>query len=100
MEQCTIRGVGEIAVEHPEDIRDDAEWGRHGNKKFHDRPFDTIIGMIEYKAEEHGISVERVDESGLRTSKTCCACGMEASANRVERRLYVCDECGLVANGI
>lgn len=98
VEQCADRGVGEIAVGHPKDIRDDAEWGRHGNKKIHDWPFDTILNMIEYKAEERGINVERVDEAGLRTSKTCCACGVEASANRVERGLYVCDECGLVAN--
>jgi putative transposase len=98
VDQCADRGVGEIAVGHPKTIRDDAEWGRHGNKKIHDWPFDTIISMIEYKAEERGISVHRVDEAGLRTSKTCCTCGMEVSANRVERGLYVCDDCGLVAN--
>jgi putative transposase len=98
VEQCVDLGVGEIAVGHPKDIRDDAEWGRHGNKKIHDWPFDTIIDMIEYKAGERGINVQRVDEAGLRSSKTCCACGMEASGNRVERGLYVCDECGLVAN--
>ena len=96
--QCADRGVGEIAVGHPKNIRDDAEWGRPGNKKLHDWPFDTIIDLIEYKAEERRVSVKRVDEVGLRTSKTCCACGREASANRVERGSYVCDDCGLVAN--
>lgn len=72
VDQCAERGVGEIAVGHPKDIRDDAAWGRHGNKKTHDWPFDTIIDMIEYKAEERGISVERVNEAELRPSKTCC----------------------------
>jgi transposase len=57
-----------------------------------------LLSQIEYKAEERGISVERVDEARLKTSKTCCACGAEAGSNRIERGLYVCENCGLVAN--
>ncbi|MFT4885177.1 MAG: putative transposase, partial [Natronomonas sp.] len=98
VERCADRDVGVIAVGHPEKIRDDQEWGRHGNKRLHDWPFDRLIALIEYKAEEHGIEVERVDEYELRTSRTCCSCRTEASSNRVERGLYVCDDCGLVAN--
>jgi len=51
--------------------------------------------MLEYKAEERGIDVERVDERG--TSKTCSVCGTEDKTQRVTRGLYDC-ECGLVAN--
>ena len=90
--------VGEVAVGHPTYIRDDAEWGRHGNKRLHDWPFDRLLQFLEYKAEERGIELERVDEAGLKTSKTCCACGCKSSSHRVERGLYVCDNCGLVAN--
>lgn len=90
--------VGEVAVGHPKHIRDDVEWGRHGNKRLHEWPFDQLLQMIEYKAEERGIVVERVDEAGLKTSKTCCCCGVEGDGNRVERGLYVCSGCGLTAN--
>ncbi len=98
VEQCAARDVGTIAVGHPKNIRDDQDWGRHGNKRLHDWAFETLLSHIEYKAEERGIDVERVDEADLKTSKTCCECGIEADSNRVERGLYVCDSCGLVAN--
>jgi len=32
------------------------------------------------------------------TSKSCSWCGRKRDANCVERGLYVCDECGTVAN--
>jgi len=98
VDQCADRGVETIAVGHPKDIRADEDWGRHGNKRLHDWAFDTLIQHIEYKAEERGIEVERVDEYELATSITCCACGTKADSNRVERGLYVCENCGLVAN--
>jgi putative transposase len=98
VEQCAARDVGTIAVGHPKHIREDEDWGRHGNKRLHDWAFETLLSHIEYKAEDRGIDVKRVDEASLKTSKTCCACGMEADSNRVERGLYVCDNCELVAN--
>ncbi len=98
VEQCAERSVVTIAVGHPKDIREDEDWGRHGNKRLHDWAFETLLSHIEYKAEQHGIDVERVDEAGLKTSKTCCVCGMKADSNRVERGLYVCENCDLVAN--
>ena len=98
VEQCTDRNVGTIAVGHPKNIREDEDWGRHGNKRLHDWAFETLLSHIEYKAEERGITVERVDEAELKTSKTCCECGTEADSNRVERGLYVCENCELVAN--
>ncbi len=72
VEQCADRGVETIAVGHPEDIRADEDWGRHGNKRLHDWAFDTVLSHIEYKAEERGIEVERVDEYELATSITWC----------------------------
>jgi putative transposase len=98
VEQCAVRNVGTIAVGHPENIRKDSEWGRHGNKRLHDWAFNTLLDQIEYKAAERGIEIERVDEARLKTSKTCCACGTAADSHRVERGLYVCESCELVAN--
>ena len=98
VQQCVERDVGTIGIGHPKHIREDEDWGRHGNKRLHDWAFETLLSHIEYKAEDRGIDVEHVDEARLKTSKTCCECGTEADSNRVERGLYVCDTCGLVAN--
>jgi transposase, IS605 OrfB family, central region len=98
VEQCAKRDVGTIAVGHPKKIREDEDWGRHGNKRLHNWAFEKLLSHIEYKAEERGIEVERTPEGKLKTSKTCCNCGTKADSNRVERGLYVCENCGLVAN--
>jgi putative transposase len=94
--ECAARNVGTIAVGDLSGIREDADWGDHGNLDLHGWAFDRFTEMLEYKADEHGIAVERVDERD--TSKSCAACGMTDGSQRVERGLYVCDECGLVAN--
>jgi putative transposase len=54
--------VGTIAVSHPKHIREDADWGRHDNKRLHDWAFETLLSHIEYKPKDRGIDVERVDE--------------------------------------
>jgi putative transposase len=41
--------------------------GRHNNQKFVQIPFNTLISMIRYKAEEAGIDTIKSDES--HTSK-------------------------------
>ncbi|MFB6163165.1 MAG: zinc ribbon domain-containing protein, partial [Halococcoides sp.] len=55
-----------------------------------------LTSMLTYKAEQRGIEVDLVSERD--TSKSCSACGRTADSQRVERGLYVCEECGLVAN--
>ncbi|SEJ16695.1 putative transposase [Halohasta litchfieldiae] len=42
------------------------------------------------------ITVKQVSERD--TSKSCSCCGRTRDANRVERGLYVCNECDTVAN--
>jgi len=37
-------------------------------------------------------------ENEWDTSKTCSACGDDTKSNRIERGLYVCSSCKLVAN--
>jgi putative transposase len=82
-------------------IRDDEngdsiDWGDHGNLDLHGWAFDRFTSGLEYKAEAEGIDVQLVSERD--TSKCCSTCGRKHRSNRVERGLYVCDECGLVAN--
>jgi len=42
--------------------------------------------------------VEVLKENEWNTSKTCSRCGDDTKSNRVERGLYVCSSCELVAN--
>ena len=98
---CKERGVGTIVVGDLGGIRseengDARDWGDHGNMDLHRWAFDRFTTMLTYKAEAEGIDVESVSERG--TSRTCSACGTEDDSQRVHRGLYVCDDCGLVAN--
>ena len=95
IEECVDRGVGTLVVGWPEDIRSD-DLGKTANKWLHTWAFDRLYQYLNYKGEEHGIEV--LKENEWNTSKTCCECGDTADSNRVERGLYVCDSCGLVAN--
>ena len=55
------------------------------------------MNLIDYKARERGIEVEMPDERG--TSSQCSVCGHEDKDSRVERGLWKCDRCGIVAHG-
>ena len=98
--KCAERGVGTVFVGDLGGIRDGDDgpknWGRHGNLDLHGWAFDRFTKMLTYKAEMQGIAVETVSERN--TSKTCSVCGTKADSQRVERGLYVCEECGTVAN--
>ena len=88
-----------IAIGDLNDIREDSDsrnWGAAGNKKLHRWAFDRFSRLIEYKAEEHGILVNRVDEEN--TSKTCSCCGQIRDSNCVERGLGVCLSCKTAVN--
>ena len=95
IEECVDRSVGTLVVGWPEDIRSD-DLGKTANKWLHTWAFDRLYQYLNYKGEAHGIEV--LKENEWNTSKTCCECGNTADSNRVERGLYVCDSCGLVAN--
>jgi len=94
--ECAARNIGTIAIGDLSGIREGTDWGDHGNLNLHGWAFDRFVTMVAYKAAERGISVERVDERD--TSKSCASCGSTDDSQRVERGLYVCAECGLVAN--
>jgi len=94
--------VGTIVIGDLSGIREDDEngeaknWGSHANLDLHSWAFDRFTELLTYKAEMRGITVEEVPERD--TSKSCSCCGRKREANRVERGLYVCDECGTTAN--
>lgn len=101
IEECARRDVGTIAVGDLSGIREREngearDWGSKGNHSLHRWAFDRFITMLEYKGNERGITVETVNERN--TSKTCSCCGLKDASQRVERGLYVCEECGTVAN--
>ena len=95
IEECVERDVSTLVVGWPEDVRSD-DLGKTANKWLHTWAFDRVYQYLNYKGAEHGVEV--LKENEWNTSKTCCACGDTADSNRVERGLYVCDSCGLVAN--
>ncbi|MFD1571550.1 RNA-guided endonuclease InsQ/TnpB family protein [Halorubrum laminariae] len=102
VQRCVEESVGTIVIGDLSGIREDDEtdesknWGKHGNLDLHSWAFDRFTELLTYKAEMEGISVEEVSERD--TSKSCSCCDRKQKANRVERGLYVCDECETVAN--
>ena len=101
VDQCVEEEVGTIVVGDLSGIREDEsdevkDWGPHGNLDLHSWAFDRFTDLLTYKAEMEGITVEQVSERD--TSKSCSCCGRKRDANRIERGLYVCDECNMVAN--
>ncbi|ELZ39220.1 transposase [Halorubrum californiense DSM 19288] len=102
VEECIERGVGTLVVGDLGGIREDDKngeprnWGDHGNLDLHGWAFDRFTTLLDYKAEAEGIDMELVSERA--TSKSCSACGHTDDNQRVERGLYVCEECETVAN--
>jgi len=101
VENCVERGVGRLNVGDLESVREDEDgqaknWGRHGNLDLHGWAFDRFRSILTYKAKVEGIEVVEVSERD--TSKTCCSCGREDESQRVERGLYVCEECDAAFN--
>jgi putative transposase len=101
VERCVEEGVEKMAVGDLSDIREDESgesrnWSASGNKKLHGWEFDRFTDLLEYKAEERGILIDRVNEEN--TSKTCSCCGQIRDSNRVERGLYVCESCETTMN--
>jgi putative transposase len=96
VERCVDHNVGTLVVGDPSGVDDD-NWGRHGNKRLDNWAYKRVMNLLDYKARERGIEVEMPDERG--TSSSCSVCGHEDGDSRVERGLWKCDRCGVVAHG-
>jgi IS605 OrfB family transposase len=96
IEVCAALGVGRLAVGDLTGIRQDKDFGKAMNQKLHQWPFARITEQLKWKGEEHGVEIVQVSER--YTSQTCSGCGQRRKSNRVQRGLYVCDNCGLTIN--
>ena len=101
VERCVEKGVGRITVGELAGVREDENgesknWGKHGNLDLHGWAFNRFSKILEYKAKVEGIEVVAVSERN--TSKMCCVCGREDDSQRIERGLYVCEECDAAFN--
>lgn len=94
--ECQARGIAILAVGKLTGIRENKDFGKAGNQKFHRWPHLKIRDQLRYKGEEVGIKVIEISEA--YTSQTCSRCGTIRKANRVERGLYACSDCGMVIN--
>ncbi len=66
--------------------------GGRMNRIANSMPYWKLTRMIEYKAEEKGLRVVKVNESD--TSKTCHKCGSE-NTTRPTQGKFTCNTCGL-----
>jgi putative transposase len=101
VQRCVEKGVGRINVGDLEGVREDEageskNWGKRGNLDLHGWAFDRFTSILTYKAKVEGVEVVEVSERD--TSKTCCVCDREDDSQRVERGLYVCEECDAAFN--
>ena len=65
---CLLKDIGTIVIGHNKGWKQECNMGKRNNQNFVQIPFNTLISMIKYKAEEVGIKVIVVEES--YTSKT------------------------------
>ncbi len=96
VERCVSHDVGTLVIGDPSGV-DESDWGRHGNKRLDNWASKRTMNLLDYKARERGIEVEQRDERG--TSSACSVCGFEDGDSRVERGLWKCGRCGVVAHG-
>lgn len=61
------------------------------NKEYQQWAFNQFTAFAEYKAEEHGVSVESVNPE--YTSQTCSRCGHTNRSNRRTKHDFQCREC-------
>lgn len=62
-EQLVSAGVGTVLVGWNDGFKSNINIGRVNNQNFTALPLAKFISMLEYKCAEHGIAVERVEES-------------------------------------
>lgn len=83
-----------IALEDLKGIRKSAGTGKRSkdfNSRLHRWSFYQLAQFVEYKAENAGLQVIKVDPK--YTSQGCCKCGYTEKANR-SGHAFVCKACG------
>lgn len=60
---CLRNHIANIVIGNNKDWKQECNMGKRNNQNFVSIPFDKIISMIQYKAEEYGINVIITEES-------------------------------------
>jgi IS605 OrfB family transposase len=83
-----------IVFENLVNIRSRAKMKKHTEtqRRLHSWSFAQLHAFTVYKAQEHGIRVEKIDPR--HTSQTCSRCGHQARNNRRSQSLFLCRHCG------
>lgn len=66
------------------------------SRRLHGWSFAQLFSFVEYKAQERGIRVKRIDPR--HTSQTCSMCGYQARNNRRSQSVFHCRSCGYQLN--
>ncbi len=96
IQHCLKNKISTVVVGRNKNWKQNIRMGRKTNQKFTNIPFNKLIKMLQYKAEERGIDVILISEE--YTSQTCSCCGYCSRSNRKYRGLFVCKKCKLVIN--
>ena len=84
--------ISHLAIGDITSIRDDADWGKLGNKRLHNYwAFDKLLKKIQNKAEEHGIAIDMPTEE--YSSRECPMCFDNSKSNKKDR-IFLCSFCG------
>ena len=57
------RNIGTLVINHNDNWKQESNLGKRNNQNFVTIPFSTLIHMLQYKAEEHGINAIVREES-------------------------------------
>lgn len=88
---CVEHGIKKVFLGNPDGVQKNTRNKRSHkvNQKVSNWPFGELRRMLEYKANRHGITIERMNEA--YTSGTCPVCG---TFTKQHSRNYVCAACG------
>lgn len=87
-----------IVLENLKHIRDTSKITKktETKRRLHSWSFAQLFGFIEYKGQEYGMAVVKVDPR--HTSQRCSRCGHTARNNRRSQSLFLCRACGYCLN--
>lgn len=86
-----------IVLENLTNIRDTSKIEeKHIKRRLHSWSFAQLFGFIEYKGQERGMQVVKIDPR--HTSQTCSRCGFQHRSNRRSQSLFLCRQCGYCLN--
>lgn len=98
IEYCQQQNVNTIIVEDLTNIRKIASKNNKScnyNRKMNMWAFFRLQSFIEYKANDVGITMKKVNPA--YTSITCPTCNSVDKANRPDRNTFKCIDCGMIA---